>query len=124
MGHFQKALVACAMASLCLSATAQDKRKNVKRGPPIDYSLALKVTIPDKFKSDFEAFIRARRALLIPLANPTCPYQTGGVCAIEVPVFLWKHPTDNTMYCGAAFPELVKLPGSGPSSSVKTSSGH
>jgi hypothetical protein len=121
MKHLLKAIVVCAIASFCVSAPAAEKAgKNAKRGPPIDYSKALKFGIPEKYRTDFEAFIRARRALLVPLADPNCPFQTGGVCAIEVPVFLWKHPTESTLYCGAAFPELIKLPGSGPGSSEKT----
>lgn len=114
MSHLQKVVVACVLTSLCSIAPAQ--KAKVKKTLPIDYSLALKVPIADLLKSDFKTLFQLRRALLVPLTNPGCTYQSGGVCAIEVPVFLMKHPTENTMYCGAAFPEVVKLPDSGDKS--------
>jgi hypothetical protein len=120
MRHFSKAVAACVMASLCFGASAAEKRRIKTKSPPIDYSLALKVKIPDNFKLNVETLLQARAALAGKLDKDACEFQLGGVCAIDVPVFLWTHPVSNIMYCGAAFPELVKLPGSDPNNSDKT----
>lgn len=120
MRHFPKAVAACVIASLCVGASAAEKRRIKTKNARIDYSLALKVKVPDNFKLNLEAFLLARKAIAIPLDKDACEFQTGGVCAIEVPVFLWTNPADNIMYCGAAFPELVKLPGAKSDNSDKT----
>jgi hypothetical protein len=114
MKYFQRALLACLLGSLCFGAFGAEKSK-------IDYSKAIKVPISEDRLSDLKKSIILRRALLVPLPDPNCTYQSGGVCPIDIPVLLLPDPQDATkIYCVAVFPELVVLPGSGPSAPEKT----
>lgn len=114
MGHFQRAAVACVMASLCLSVLAAENPKAKNKELKIDYSKALNVDkfVTPEMKADFLKFMQLRSALLVNVGEP-CQFQSGGVCPIDIPVYLLAG-SDGKVYCAAAFPESVTLPGADP----------
>jgi hypothetical protein len=118
MGYFQKAVAACAMASLCLSVLAAENPKAKKQQFRIDYSKAQQVEITEQMRVNFAKFIEGRRALLA--KSVPCTYQTGGICVLDIPVILVADPANaSNIYCVAVFPEEYSLPGT-PTTDEKT----
>jgi hypothetical protein len=134
MGYLQKAVSGLVVASICLSAAAQegkskaaqeakpkaaqDVRSNVAKPKKIDYGKAQKVTITEGMRANFAKFIEARRALLA--KSETFEYQGGVFCAFEIPVILVPDPAKPAdVYCVAVFPENIDFPGTLPTASEK-----
>jgi hypothetical protein len=104
--------MACLLAAVCLSVFAA-RKPPAKERVSIDYSKAIAPLITDERLTEIQKSIVLHRLLLVPLSDPTCPLQSGGVCPIEIPVLLLPDPADTTkFYCVAVFPEVVVLPGS------------
>lgn len=116
-----RVIAACVMASVCLSVVAAEKPTAKAKAQAIDYSKAITIPITDKLKEDLRRFIRLRSTLLVKLTDEECKLQSGGVCPIMIPILLVEDPEDPAKeYCVAVFPEVVKLPGAGSSSTEKT----
>jgi hypothetical protein len=104
MGTFRKVVVAFFVASLCLGVQAAKtppvkapaKASTKKRAmPAINYQDSIKISqlVTDEMRANFLKFMILRQSLLVPLDDPKCKYQTGGiVCVIQVPVYLLTEP--------------------------------
>ena len=113
--QLRRIVAVCAFGLLAtgIAASAAEQKRPIAKN--IVYSGKLAPALTEEQRKLLLLFAQSRRVLFT--ESTTCVPQPGGVCVIEVPVYLLSDA--NGTYCVARFPEKYSIPGT-PGSTEKT----